>query len=91
MSNLNVQKILTVLPDLTLEQLSSVNQAVVTYYQLKQKAIAKGFVVGDKVTFRSKVGRVVNAVVTKVNQKTVNVLTDVGTNYKVSPNLLTKA
>jgi hypothetical protein len=91
MSNLNVQKILTILPDLTLEQLNSVNQAIVVYYKLKQNQAAKEFAVGDKVTLKSKVGRVINAVITKVNRNTVNIFTTDSVSYKVSPSLLTKA
>ena len=56
-----------------------------------QKSVAQTFAVGDKVTFNAK-GRVVEAIVLKVNRKTIKVKETQGVDFRwsVSPSLLKK-
>lgn len=46
--------------------------------------------VGDSVSFRIKTNEIVEGVITKINNKTIQVVTQKGLTYKVTPSLLTK-
>ena len=57
----------------------------------KRAAQCRSFRKGEKVTFKTKTGKTMQGVVQKVNRKTVSVLTDVGSSWRVSGSLLQKA
>lgn len=46
--------------------------------------------VGDSVSFRIKTNEIVEGVITKINHKTIQIVTQKGLTYKVTPSLLTK-
>ncbi len=90
MNNSTVQ-LLTSLSSLTDEELRNINNLVVS--ELKHRRDKKNFAVvsqlriGSTVTFQSKYG-LVKGTVEKINAKTVNVKSNLGVNWKVSPTLL---
>lgn len=51
---------------------------------------ARAFRVGDKVQWFSKYGRTIEGTITKVNNKTIKVVTTSDGQWSVSPSLLTK-
>ena len=76
---------------LSLEELMQLNQRVVERIKMLQAMQAHvdmmAFNLGTKVSFDTDEGRVIGTLV-KYNRKTVNVLTDDGRHYRVTPGLL---
>jgi len=76
---------------LSLEELMQLNHRVVERIKMLQSMQAHvdmmAFNLGTKVSFETDHGRVVGTLV-KYNRKTVNVVTDDGRQYRVSPGLL---
>jgi hypothetical protein len=76
---------------LSLEELMQLNHRVVARIKMLQSMQAHvdmmAFNLGTKVSFETDHGRVVGTLV-KYNRKTVNVVTDDGRQYRVSPGLL---
>lgn len=73
------------------DELRSVSQAVKAAYAMAQSRAKFSFCVGQSVGFTSRSGELVTGKVTKINQKTINVRTNTGMEWKVSPSLLRKA
>lgn len=73
------------------EDLKSISQATKAAYTMLQSRAKFAFYIGESVRFTTRSGELVTGKVTKINQKTIIVRTNTGTEWKVSPSLLRKA
>jgi len=73
------------------DELRSISQATKAAYTMLQSRAKFAFYVGESVRFTTRSGELVTGKVTKINQKTINVRTNTGMEWKVSPSLLRKA
>jgi hypothetical protein len=91
----NLPRILSVLDMLTEQELIQLNQIVVHRLRLMQQIRAHGammkFRVGQRVQFTSTSGQLIRGVLSKMNQKSVTVVTDDGHQWRVSPAFLQPA
>lgn len=76
--------------NLSAEDLRSVNQAVKAAYTMLQSRAKFAFYIGEPVSFTTRSGHPITGKVVKINQKTINVRTNTGMEWKVSPSLLRK-
>lgn len=76
------------LSKLTLEELSNLNREVVDMMRLKQSQLTNNFRVGQFVKFKDKYNRDIFGEITKINQKTISVVTGDYFTWKCSPNLI---
>jgi ribosomal protein L35AE/L33A len=77
--------------NLSADELRSINRALKAAYAMVQSRAKVAFYVGESVRFTTRSGELVTGKVTKINQKTIQVRTDTGMQWKVSPSLLKKA
>ena len=77
--------------NLSADELRSINQALKAAYTMLQSRAKFSFYVGESVNFADRSGQLITGKVTKINQKTINVRTNTGMEWKVSPSLLRKA
>ena len=70
------------------EELNKVAQAINERRRCLNGNAIKSFTVGDAVWFIDKHNHIVNGNVSKVNRKTIGVLTPYGEKWRVSPSLL---
>lgn len=73
------------------EDLKSISQATKAAYTMLQSRAKFAFYIGESVRFTTRSDELVTGKVTKINQKTINVRTNTGMEWKVSPSLLRKA
>lgn len=73
-----------------LEDLREAQSALNVRFRELQTRAAYAYSKGDKVGFKTKNGSWITGVVTKINQKTIEVRADAGNTWKVSPSLLSK-
>jgi len=93
-----VTEIVKSLNALTVEELRTLNSEVVALlnhrHRMDQFEKARAFKPGDEVTFKTRQGKTITAIVNKINQKTVQVTQKDGgpfpMSWNVSPGLLTK-
>jgi hypothetical protein len=57
--------------------------------QVKHTSLMAEFSVGDRVSFQDNEGETVEGRIIRINKKTVSLMTDEGSQWKVSPGLLT--
>lgn len=76
------------------DELVALNRAIVAHLKerdaLKAKREIQQFQLGNIVQFMSSEDELIQGTVSKLNKKTVNIVTPEGTQWKVSPSLLTK-
>ena len=88
----NLPKVLSALEQLTEEELVQVNRIIIARLRLMQDIRAHGrmmdFQLGQSVQFTDASGRVLRAVVSRHNRKSVTVVTPDGMQWRVSPSLL---
>src|SRR4051812_18766706 len=88
----NLPRVLSVLELLTEEELVQLNRMIVARLRLMQQIRAHGtmmnFRLGQRVKFTSASGELVRGVISRHNQKSVTVVTDTGTQWRVAPGLL---
>lgn len=77
--------------NLSAEELRSISQATKAAYTMLQSRARFSFYVGESVSFTTRSGHPITGKVAKINQKTIQVRTDTGMEWKVSPSLLRKA
>jgi ribosomal protein L35AE/L33A len=73
------------------DELRSISQATKAAYTMLQSRAKFAFYIGESVNFTNRLGQLITGKVTKINQKTINVRTNTGMEWKVSPSLLRKA
>ena len=88
----NLPKVLSVLDQLTEEELVQLNRVVVARLRLIQQIREHGrmmeFRLGQNVQFTDSAGRLLRGVVARYNRKSVTVVTGDGLQWRVSPSLL---
>ena len=72
----------------TLEDLRDLNRSVVEAIRALETSFACAFLVGDRVKFTAKDGRIITGSVAKINMKTIKVRS-IDVMWAVSPSLLT--
>jgi acetylornithine/succinyldiaminopimelate/putrescine aminotransferase len=91
----NLPKVLSVLEQLTEEELVELNRVIIARLRLMQQIRDHGHMVGlrlgQSVEFTDSAGRVVRGVVARHNRKSVTVVTDNGMQWRVAPSLLRAA
>jgi hypothetical protein len=79
--------------NLTEAELIALNRLVVERIKLMRRAgkivQMSNFAVGEKVSFQTTDGRSISGIISKLNQKTVSIITETG-QWNVSPELLQK-
>jgi hypothetical protein len=85
-------RVLSVLDQLTEEELSHLNHVIVARLRLMQQIRDHGHMmslhVGQSVRFTTAAGQVVRGVIARHNRKSVTVVTPEGGHWRVSPSLL---
>lgn len=76
------------LKELSNEELRELNSRILQEFKRKQNIIAMSFRPGQKVEWIGKSKGYHTGTITKVNTKTIKVITDNGENWSVSPSLL---
>lgn len=88
----NLPKVLSVLDQLSEEELIQLNRVIVARLRLMQEIRAHGrmieFRIGQSVQFTDSTGRAVRGVIARHNRKSVTVVTGDGNQWRVSPALL---
>ena len=88
----NLPRVLSVLDLLTEEELVQLNHIVVQRLRLMQQIKAHGammnFRIGQRVRFTASSGQLVRGILSRLNQKSVTVVTDDGHQWRVSPAFL---
>lgn len=72
------------------DDIRSIQQALKAAYSNMQTREKFSYRVGEEVTFKARSGEYISGKITKINQKTINVRTNTGMEWKVSPSLLKK-
>ena len=90
------KKIISLLSDLSVAELSEVNKTLCAISKAKQsienQSVKAAFSVGDQVWFTaSRTGKVVEGKVIKIMRKNIQLQTAKGMQWRVTPSLLTKA
>lgn len=73
-----------------MDQLEVAQRAIVEARKKILARKAKTFAVGDRVTWKSELGRTLEGTVTKLNLRTIVVVTDVKLSYTLLPTIVTK-
>jgi hypothetical protein len=88
----NLPKVLSVLDQLTEEELVQLNRVIVARLRLMQQIKAHGQMMnlrlGQRVRFTAAAGQLVRGTISRHNRKSVTVITDDGHQWRVSPSLL---
>jgi hypothetical protein len=88
----NLPRILSVLDMLTEQELIQLNQIIVQRLRLMQQIRAHGsmmkFRLGQRVQFTASTGQLIRGVLSRMNRKSVTVVTDDGHQWRVSPDFL---
>lgn len=86
MVNANIRKLVV---DMNMQELRDLQDLVIVAMRRMQATATMMFRPGDRVSFQARDGRTISGRVLKVNQKTVSVMSDTNTLWKVSGTLLT--
>lgn len=72
------------------DEIHKLNRMIREQFNHLTRQKTREFRVGEEVTFKTKRGPIMKGTVTKINRKTIGVLTDTHMDYRVSPSLLKK-